>query len=358
MKKPEFTEQEKIERAKIILDELTTSDHKIVPLSTIEKTDIKWLIKDVFPYGKISFIVGDPGVGKSLWGAKIVSCLSTGRTIFGSGNGEYGDALIISPEDDSGDTLRPRLEACGADLEKVHFFQKIDLKPKIPISIQYLNAIKNYAEELRIKRHKLKLVLIDPLEEILGDINLNKSTKVRKILGPVADYCKDEGIAFLGILHLNKTDKKAIYKISGSMGLPAIARAVYMVVKYPENFEKRLFLPIKNNYADDTKGFLCAIKINEDEIPYIEFESVVYEDINEILQTGRDKESKMPPARKEILEYLRAIYPKSSGTKEISEALNKSPNNISQMATKLLNDNLVGKTLNNEWVYVFQQKIH
>jgi len=349
-----LTDDEKIEKAKLILDDHQqgNTNYEIIPMSDVEETKMKWMVKEVFAYGKFSAIVGDPGIGKSLWGARILSCLSTGKTIFGSDGGEIGDSIIISPEDDGGDTLRPRLEACGADLRRIHFFKKIELKYKIPTHIQYLEAIKRYAEEIRIRRHTLRLIFIDPLEEVLGDINLNKSIKVRKALSPFIDYCADQEIALLGILHLNKTDKKAIYKISGSMGFPAIARSVYMVVRDPQNSDMRLFLSVKNNYADDIKGFRCSIVTNQDDIPFVEFHEVIYEDIDDVLLMGREKEERIPAPRKVILEYLKSIFPLPIKQKDLAMALQRKANTVCQLLKKLQADNFVEQDNNGMYKYV------
>ena len=36
-----------------------------------------------------------------------------------------GDVFILSAEDDSADTIRPRLEACGANLGRVHIIEAV-----------------------------------------------------------------------------------------------------------------------------------------------------------------------------------------------------------------------------------------
>ena len=65
----------------------------------------------------------------------------------------------------------------------------------------------------------------------------------------------------IAVSHLNKnSDKKAIHRISGSIGLVASARTAFSVVQDPENDENRLMLPVKNNISKDKEGFSFTIR--------------------------------------------------------------------------------------------------
>jgi predicted ATP-dependent serine protease len=70
--------------------------------------------------GKIGFIAGDPGLGKSQIAAYMAATVSTGGTWPGNkGPVRRGWVVYISAEDTAADTIRPRLEAAGADLKRV-----------------------------------------------------------------------------------------------------------------------------------------------------------------------------------------------------------------------------------------------
>ena len=60
---------------------------------------------------------GDPGIGKSTLYAFIVACVSAWPPV---ARGDYcerpGAIVIVTREDNPADTIRPRLEASGADL--------------------------------------------------------------------------------------------------------------------------------------------------------------------------------------------------------------------------------------------------
>src|SRR5216117_1768813 len=50
-----------------------------VKLSEVETQPIEWLWRGRIPFGKITILDGDPGVGKSLLALTIAACVSTGR---------------------------------------------------------------------------------------------------------------------------------------------------------------------------------------------------------------------------------------------------------------------------------------
>src|ERR1700737_1899143 len=73
-----------------------------------------------FVLGKIGFIAGEAGLGKSLIAAYMTATVSTGSKWWGEkGKARRGDIIYISAEDGAADTIRPRLEAAGANLGRV-----------------------------------------------------------------------------------------------------------------------------------------------------------------------------------------------------------------------------------------------
>jgi len=93
----------------------------VVCMSDVQPESIEWLWPDYIPQGKITVFVGDPGVGKSMLTAALASNVSTGRPWpVGKAACPQGDVIMLCGEDDLGDTVRPRLDAAGADVSRVH----------------------------------------------------------------------------------------------------------------------------------------------------------------------------------------------------------------------------------------------
>jgi hypothetical protein len=85
-------------------------------LADIESRPVSWLWAGRIARGKLTIIAGNPGLGKSQITASIAAIVTTGgqwpvdRTRCLPGN-----VLFLTAEDDSSDTLRPRLEAAGGE---------------------------------------------------------------------------------------------------------------------------------------------------------------------------------------------------------------------------------------------------
>jgi len=81
------------------------------------------------------------------------------------------------------------------------------------------------------------------------------------------------GRHFLSVVivsHLNKSaNQDALHRVSGSIGLTAAARAVWLVERDSDDEDSRLFLPIKNNIGKDRTGLRFFIE--GENIPRLEW---------------------------------------------------------------------------------------
>src|SRR5690606_17864384 len=88
-------------------------------LSEIESRPIDWLWRPWIAKGKVTMIAGNPGLGKSQATLGIAAAVSTGGELPDGTFCATGKVIVLSAEDDVADTIRPRLEAAGADLDRV-----------------------------------------------------------------------------------------------------------------------------------------------------------------------------------------------------------------------------------------------
>src|SRR5207253_3242126 len=77
---------------------------KDVPSKTLE-----WLWPNWLPLGKLVILDGDPGLGKSTLLLDLAARVSNAALMPDSSQGISGNVLILSAEDDAGDTIKPRL---------------------------------------------------------------------------------------------------------------------------------------------------------------------------------------------------------------------------------------------------------
>lgn len=231
-------------------------------LSDIEAKPINWLWPDRIARGKVSMIAGNPGLGKSQITASLSAIVSTGsqwpvdRT-----SSQAGNVIILSAEDDAADTIRPRLEAAGADLTKIFILDAVRTYTEdgesvlCPFDLKTdLLALEGMIESIG----GVAMIIIDPITSYLGSTDSHKNAEVRGLLAPLSDMAGRHEAAIVCVSHLNKSgNSEAMMRITGSLAFVAAARAAYLVAQ-DEN--RRVFLPMKNNVGNDTTGLAFTIE--------------------------------------------------------------------------------------------------
>lgn len=177
---------------------------------------------------------------------------------------------MISAEDDVADTIRPRLEAHKADLDRVHFLDTVQGKKSERLfSIQEdLAALSAALDEIS----DVRLVVIDPISAFLGNCDSHVNAEVRGLMGPFAKLAARHESAFLAISHLNKGEGNALYRITGSLAFVALARASFLLTHDKQNPERRLLLRIKNNLSPLRSGLAFSMVDGESGMPCLAWE--------------------------------------------------------------------------------------
>ena len=178
-------------------------------------------------------------------------------------NGNAGDVIILSAEDDVAHTIVPRLIAAGANRTRVHVVKAIKDKDGIERAFNLALDLDRLEKECDLGL--VQLVMIDPVSAYLGTttgrgFNRNYGADVRTILDRLAMFAARHDLGVLAITHLNKsTGAKAITRIVGSLEWAAAPRAVFLVTE-EAGTGRRLFLPLKNNLAPDRTGYAFEIE--------------------------------------------------------------------------------------------------
>ena len=240
----------------------------LITVSSVQRKPIRWLWPGRLALGKLSLISGDPGTGKSHVTIDMAARITRGAPWpdgTSAGNAPKGHAILLSAEDDIGDTIGPRLEAAGADLDRVHVIEAVRLAPEKNGETQTrsfsLLADVAVLDEALKKKPETRLVVIDPISAYLPGVDSHKNTDTRGALAPLAKLAAIHMVAIVCVTHLNKAQKsKAMYRSISSIAFVAAARAAWAVTKDEENPDRRLFLPVKNNLAKDTQGLAYTLE--------------------------------------------------------------------------------------------------
>ena len=97
-------------------------------LSDVEPERVSWLWQGYLPVGKLVRLDGDPSLGKSSLSDDIAAKITTAGTWPDGTHCDYpGDVILMSAEDGLADTVRPRLDAAGADVTRVHAVEGVPI---------------------------------------------------------------------------------------------------------------------------------------------------------------------------------------------------------------------------------------
>ena len=196
---------------------------------------------------KLHLLVGDPGLGKSTLLLDVMARMTRGAPWPDLGFAPVCEALVLSAEDDLGDTIRPRLDALGADVRRVHAITAV----RSGEGGRQFSLTEDLArlDRFLLQHPEVGLVGIDPLSAYLGSgTDSYKDADVRAILGPLATLAAERDVAIVGIMHLGKGGQRpALYRVLGSIAFTAAARLVLAVAEHPDKDGRRVLAPVKQN---------------------------------------------------------------------------------------------------------------
>ena len=216
----------------------------------------------------------------------------------GEGVAPLGNVVILSAEDDIADTIRPRLEVAGADLNWVHIVTAVKTGSGVHRSFDFMQDLERLESQV-VKIGDVKLIIIDPFSAYMGrpgKIDSYRTTDVRAVLAPLQEMASRHGVAVLGIGHLNKSGSSpALLRVLDLVAFVAASRGVYLVARDPDDEERRLFLPVKNNIGKIRTGLAFRIMEKLTPPPVFDLQPVIkWEDGNvemtadEVLVIKRD----------------------------------------------------------------------
>jgi hypothetical protein len=207
-------------------------------LSEVEPKEIQWFPAEKFkiPRGMMTIFAGDPGVGKSFVVLKII-CEATSRGY---------KALILSEDPDY--IVKSRVQCMQGNEELIC----VMIGTRTPLVDNGSFHLKTDLAALRntIEEFKPDFILLDPFLSYVGEkVDIFKGNQVRAALDPLVRLAEKYNFALVCILHLNKADTKALYKIADSMQFSAVAKSIYFVGK-------------NTDLADPNNTVVCHLKTN------------------------------------------------------------------------------------------------
>ena len=213
---------------------------------------LEWLWPPLLSLGNLSLLVGDPDSGKSLLALDIAARVTRGAEWPGGGAGLRGDVLLLAREDDHARTVRPRLEAAGADFGRVHILNGVEsAKGQAAFSLaRDHRALAAWLGEWP----QARLLVLDPVAAALD--RAPREAETRALLESYADLAQQARIAILGIVPLGKALRgRMLYRASAGLAFAAAARHVYAAGRDQAQPSRRLLVRVKNTLSAEQSGF-------------------------------------------------------------------------------------------------------
>jgi hypothetical protein len=239
--------------------------------------------------------------------------LSTGRPFpDGTPCPEPGYAVVLEAEDTVEETIRPRLLAAGADVDRV-----IHVRPEVndlgeplqfPAHLDELDKV--------VAQTKAKLVVISPIGAFLDPSVISENHQsVRRALHPLARMAEKHQCSMVLHRHLTKSAAcHAMYRGGGSMAFIATCRSAWLIGRDPEKPARYVLAQVKNNLAAAQPSLAFEIQLHDSGHPMISWQGTSPWSANQLLlATGR--EPKAAPARDRAAEFLADVLadgPKTS----------------------------------------------
>ena len=221
----------------------------------IEATD--WLWPNIVACGDLTLLGGAPGMGKSQVAIYAAATVSRGGAWPDGSQARRGSVILCETEDRPGSALRPRLEAAGADLARVHFGKHMDLSANMATLASQAEALPD-----------LRLLVLSPVLTFFGPTS-NDDNTVRAKLRPLLEWAAARNVAVLGIIHPLKDGPADVF--AGCDAYRRACRAAWRLGFDPaddepiEKLKRRVLLAAKVNNAPD--ALRLAYRIEGVELP-------------------------------------------------------------------------------------------
>ena len=224
--------------------------------SDVQMSTVSWIWYPYIAVGKITLLEGDPGDGKSTMMLHLIAELSIGgKTPDGRNINNPERVIYQCSEDGAADTIRPRLEAFGANCRNVAFIDE-EVHSGLTLDDERIR--------IAIKDFHPKLVVVDPIQAYIGnEADLHTATRSRKLLRRLNMWAATYDCAIVLIGHLNKKENgKDLYRGLGSIDVIAAARSVLYVERDKLDTEIRIVHQIKNSLVQRGADVKFAIRKN------------------------------------------------------------------------------------------------
>lgn len=238
---------------------------KLTRASDVKARRVLFISKEPpIPLGTLTVLAGPSGIGKTTIAERYCAQATRG-TLDGIYKGQPQSVLILSPEDDEAAITRPRLEAAGADLDKVFFMSSTRRTETGEMEAMIQFPADTHLLIDAVKQTNAAIVLLDPIASVISG-NLDKREDVRASFDRLAaEVAKEHRLAILLVAHNRKGAGQVRHMVSGSTAITDAARSVLAVAKDEET--DTVVLAVNKSSYSTAEGTNLAYRLTSVDVP-------------------------------------------------------------------------------------------
>ena len=243
----------------------------------IRETDYTW--EPYLPKGRSTLLDAEAGVGKTSVMMSMFASLTKGRLPNGDPMKRPLRCLVLGTEDEAEDTLLPRFIAFGGDPSMM-------AQDSCSLALDDAGLAKL---EKKIRRHKIDIVLIDPLFDYLPeDFSTNDARQTADFMKRINDFYKALDVTGIHIRHFVRPTKD---RSSKDMGMGSVMwrakhRSQLTMATHRDEPTMRILRHDKNNLGPTGRNF--GFKWERDHFEWL-FTHVLLENVGEEKAVVTDK---------------------------------------------------------------------
>jgi hypothetical protein len=220
-------------------------------LADAEQPD--FLARDRLVRAAVNLLIGDEGIGKSLFWVWVVAALTTGSALpeFGIPARAPADVVLVLTEDDWSSVVRPRLDVAGADLSRIKVLCVERDGSGSPVFPRDLGLIRD-ADPAPVA------VVVDAwLDTVPASMSVRDPQQARQALHPWKEVATSTGAAVLLVCHTNRVTSANARDRYGATGV--LRQKARLTLFAQQNDEGDLLIgPEKSNLT----GAIAASKFH------------------------------------------------------------------------------------------------
>lgn len=248
-----------------------TVDSQWESAARVKRQPVNWLVPGRILAGTVAVLEGHKGVGKSSLCCALVAAITRGKAFVGRKKMPKGAVLWSPGEEDAATVVRPRLEAAGADLDRVHFPAANELgvrrRMMLPGCCAYLRSA--------IDHYGATMCILDPLSShVPPEMDLRSDQSIHQVLDPVADLAYSTGCTV--VITRNLVKAQGVDRLHAGLGGAAVggvARSVLVIDQPDRKLSRRVLRVVVCNlsphgtpaieYHLEDKGWPVVAKLRE-----------------------------------------------------------------------------------------------